>query len=124
MKKTLIYQNPLKNQEDVAGFVLEGQAEISFDQGRMRLVSSADPALGQAANYVFWCPEIFPSDLEISWDFYPMSDCGLCMMFFSAAGIHGEDLFDPSLAPRDGRYDCYFNGDINTSRFLLQKKIR
>ena len=34
-------------------------------------------------------------------------------MCFSAMGCNGEDLFDPSLAPRDGQYNLYHSGDIN-----------
>lgn len=114
MKKELIYRNLLSKQEDVAGFMLEGKAEITFDSGRMKLASTMDPSLGQAANYVYWCPEIFPADIEISWDFYPMADSGLCMMFFAAGGLYGEDLFDLKLTPRNGRYESYYDGDIKT----------
>lgn len=113
MKKELIYRNLLSRQEDVTGFVLEGQAEVSFENARMKLASTVDPSLGQAANYVYWCPEIFPPDIEISWNFYPMSDSGLCMMFFAASGLYGLDLFDSELNSRDGKYDCYFDGAIN-----------
>lgn len=113
MEKELIYRNLLSKQEDVEGFVLEGKAEISFESARMRLASTVEPSLGQAANYVYWCPMVFPSDIEISWNFYPMSDSGLCMMFFAATGLYGTDLFDPELSPRDGKYDCYFDGAIN-----------
>lgn len=113
MKKELIYRNLLSKPEDVSSFILEGKAEVSFEHARMKLASTVDPALGQAANYVYWCPEVFPSDIEISWNFYPMSDSGLCMMFFAAEGLYGADLFDPELVLRDGKYDCYFDGAIH-----------
>ena len=35
------------------------------------------------------------------------------MIFFSAAGRSGEDLFSPSLAERTGEYIQYHHGDIN-----------
>lgn len=57
---------------------------------------------GQKSNFVYWCPEEFPSDIEISWKFRPIKEPGLCIMFLSAKGINGEDLFDCSLSPRDG----------------------
>lgn len=113
MKRELIYQNPLSCPADVEGFVTEGQVDVSFENARMKLSSVLDPQLGQAANYVYWCPEIFPSDIEIKWNFYPMSDEGLCMLFFAASGLRGKDLFDEHLRIRDGKYDCYFDGDIN-----------
>lgn len=113
MKRELIYRNPLSCQEDVADFILEGQAEISFENARMKLASVLDPALGQAANYVYWCPENFPPNIEIRWNFYPLTDEGLCMMFFAASGLRGIDMFDERLRKRDGKYDGYFDGDIN-----------
>jgi hypothetical protein len=35
------------------------------------------------------------------------------MFWFCAAGRNGEDLFDPSLARREGNYRQYHSGDIN-----------
>ncbi len=113
MVKKLIYRNLLCREEDVADFVMEGKAKVTFERGRMRLASTEDPSKGQKANYVFWCPENFPSDVQLSWNFYPLSDEGLCMMFFSGSGWDGRDLFDGELVRRDGQYDCYFDGDIN-----------
>lgn len=112
--KKLIYENPLCTPEDVADFKLEGQAILSFETGRLRMKNALDMSLGQKSNFVFWCPETFPSDIEVCWDFYPVEEPGLCMCFFAAQGIQGEDLFDASLAQRDGQYECYFGGDINT----------
>ncbi|MGI5893621.1 MAG: DUF1961 family protein [Candidatus Merdivicinus sp.] len=113
MEKTLIYQNPLEKASDVEGFVMEGEASVTFENGRMQMKNLLDPSLGQKSNFVYWCPEIFPADVEITWDFYPLQEPGLCMLFFAATGIHGEDLFDPSLAKRDGQYRGYHSGDIN-----------
>ena len=112
--KTLIYENPLSCPKDVKDFILEGQAEISFEQGHMRMRNILSQNLGQKANYVLWCPVTFPADLMIQWEFRPLSDTGLCMLFFAASGSNGRDLFDPSLAPRTGEYVQYYNGDINT----------
>jgi len=106
-----VYQNPLSSAEDTAGFVLEGSADIDFPNGRMRLSSVLDPALGQAANYVYWCDREFPSDVLIEWEFTPLAVSGLCIMFFSACNCEGGSVFDA--APRTGRYEQYYNGDIN-----------
>lgn len=114
MEKVLIYDNPLKEQQDVKDFVLEGKASIEFVEGRMRLVSTEDPALKQKANYVLWCKQEFPSNIEITWDFYPLSNDGLCMLFFAAKGQNGKDLFDSTLAVRTGEYQQYYDGDIDT----------
>lgn len=109
----MIYQNPLACEEDVKDFVLEGSAEISFPNGRLRLENAIEADWGQKANYVFWCPKTFPSDVLIEWDFWPVREPGLCILFFSAAGRNGEDLFDPSLQKRTGEYPLYHHGDIN-----------
>ena len=111
--KRLIYSNFLRCSEDIAGFVLEGDAKISFENGRMRMENARQAAEGQKANYVLWCPEDFPADVLIEWDFWPIREPGLCILFFSAMGRNGEDLFDPSLQKRTGEYPLYHHGDIN-----------
>jgi hypothetical protein len=109
----LIYENPLAVHADIAGFRLEGEAAISFPQGRMRAENRRDPAEGQKANFVYWCPVDLPADIAVSWDFWPIREPGLCILFFAAAGVEGQDLFDPSLALRTGEYKMYHHGDIN-----------
>ncbi|HSN11156.1 MAG TPA: DUF1961 family protein [Propionibacteriaceae bacterium] len=110
---TLLYANSLATADDVAGFILEGDARVSFPEGRLRLESSRPAEEGQASNIVFWCPEVFGDGIEVSWDFHPLHEPGLAIMFFAAAGRAGEDLFDPSLPPRTGPYDQYHSGAIN-----------
>lgn len=109
----LIYHNPLSAARDVQGFQLEGDGAVTFPLGRMRLESTRDEAEGQKANFVFWCPETFPSDIAVEWEFWPVREPGLCILFFAAAGSGGEDLFDPRLSVRAGPYDQYHHGDIN-----------
>jgi hypothetical protein len=109
----LIYNNPLAQSSDVNGFRLEGEAEISFPNGRLRMENRLDPAEGQKANFVYWCPEDFPDNIAISWDFWPIREPGLCILFFAATGRGGNDLFDPGLTPRCGEYNQYHHGDID-----------
>ncbi|MFD1674039.1 DUF1961 family protein [Alicyclobacillus fodiniaquatilis] len=110
----LIYENSLGVPADVAVFRMEGQAAVTFPLGRMRLENMLDPEQGQASNFVFWCPEVFPNQISIQWEFWPIREPGLCMLFFAAAGRDGEHLFDASLQPRDGQYPMYHSGEINT----------
>lgn len=110
----LIYSNPLSSNSDVKNFVLEGNAIISFPNNRMRMENVLDPSSGQASNFVFWCPIDFPSDISIRWKFLPIREPGLCMLFFAAKGINGEDIFDSRLQKRNGIYKQYHSGDINT----------
>ena len=113
----LIYENKLTSKEDIKDFILEGEAAITFPQGRMRLENKLAAEEGQKANYVLWCPEEFPSDIMITWDFYPIREPGLCMMFFAAKGKEGKDIFDSSLQKRTGEYIQYHHGDINACYF-------
>ncbi|MCS7459137.1 YesU family protein [Paenibacillus doosanensis] len=113
LPQRLIYDNPLACGQDIAGFRMEGEAKISFPNGRMRMENALDPSIGQASNFVFWCPETFPADIAVTWDFWPVKEPGLCMLFFSAAGRGGEDLFSERLKPRTGQYDHYHSGDID-----------
>lgn len=113
VQREKIYYNPLAADKDVSGFRMEGEAAVSFPNGRMRMENKLDPAEGQSSNFVFWCPETFPADIAVTWDFWPVREPGLCMLFFSAAGRNGEDLFAPHLAPRSGPYEHYHSGEIN-----------
>lgn len=109
----LIYENKLDSALSIKDFVLEGKAKLSFENGCLRMESELSPEEGQKANYVLWCPEEFPEDLRIEWDFKPITQPGLAILFFAAKGRNNEDLFDSSLTPRSGEYPQYHHGDIN-----------
>lgn len=112
-KGALIYENSLAREEDLRDFRLEGRAKITFPAGRMLLENTESADLGQKANYVLWCEKDFPADFLLQISFRPVREPGLAMIFFSAAGRSGEDLFSPSLAERTGEYIQYHHGDIN-----------
>lgn len=109
----LLYHNPLASTEDTADFRLEGEAAITFPMQRMRLESTRDPSDGQQANFVIWCPEQFPADLAVSWEFRPIREPGLAILFFAANGVDGKELFDPGFLPRTGEYEQYHHGEMN-----------
>ncbi len=108
-----LYNNPLSDKSCVHGFQMEGMAAVTFSNNAMQMENILDPNLGQKANFVYWCPETFPKDIMIQWDFKPLHEPGLCMLFFAGMGRGGEDLFDPKLNPRNGEYKQYHSGDIN-----------
>ncbi len=114
-KQNLLYENPLARIEDVQGFLAEGDPAVTFPKGRMRLENAFErnDEKHQHGNFLFWCPLDFPDCISVSWDFLPMTDTGLAMFWVAAKGCKREDLFDPALSPRDGKYPQYFNGDIN-----------
>lgn len=109
----IIYQNNLACENDIKNFNLEGEAIISFPNGCMRMENKINPEEGQKSNYVFWCDKHFPDNIQIEWEFKPLSEPGLAMVWFCAGGIKGEDLFDLQLTKRTGEYKQYFDGDIN-----------
>lgn len=111
--KNLLYENTLACQEDIKDFILEGAARITFPQGRMRMENAFAAREGQKANYVLWCPEEFPGDILVEWEFQPLREPGLCILFFAARGRGGEDLLGQGLLPRTGEYVQYHHGDID-----------
>lgn len=118
----LIVENKLSCAADTADFVMEGDGAVTFPHGRMRLESLRDPSEGQAANIVYWCQETFPDNIVIRWKFWPIRQPGLAIMFFSATGRNGEDLFDPTLNKRTGIYDQYHHGDLNAYHLSYFRK--
>lgn len=111
----ILYENPLACVTDIEEFRVEGDACITFPRGRMRMEQAydRDPERGLHANFLLWCPVEFPDSIAVSWEFQPRSDRGLAMFWVAAKGRTGEDLFDPSLPPRDGDYPQYHSGAIN-----------
>ncbi len=109
----VLYENPLSCKADLKDFRMEGSAAVSFPRERLRLENRMGAEQGQKANYVLWCPEEFPADVLIEWDFLPVREPGLCILFFAAKGRNGEDLFSEKLAERSGEYPQYHHGDIN-----------
>ena len=110
----VIYENPLDSKECIKDFILEGEADISFPDGAMRLKSVLSPEEGQKANFVLWCPMSFPSDIMIEWEFRPIKEPGLAMLFFAAKNRNGGSIFDELLDKRTGEYNQYHSGEINT----------
>ncbi|EGF92710.1 yesU [Asticcacaulis biprosthecium C19] len=108
----LIYANPLSKPSDIAGWKMEGEASVDFDTGRMRLKNRLSPDQGQASNFVLWNPAVFEGDVAISWNFRPLAEPGLAILFFAAGGINGQHILDSSLKPRAGVYDQYTQSDL------------
>lgn len=117
----MTYHNPLASADDLQGFVLEGDGALSFPQGRLRLESLRPPEDGQDANIVLWCPVDFDADFVAEWDFWPIREPGLAILFFAARGRQGEDLFD--LAPRTGPYEQYHHGDLNAYHVSYYRRM-
>lgn len=120
---------PLAAADEVAAWPIEGPGVLSFPLGRMRFESTGDPDDGQMANTVVWCDKEWPDHIRVSWDFYPLREPGLAILFFAAVGHGGRSVLDPSLAQRTGPYEQYMRGDIDALhvsyfRRRLPKEIR
>jgi hypothetical protein len=127
----LLYSNPLTGPEYVADWIAEGPVSLgrhpeTHDDGgtapgaelplpgSLLLSGSLDEEeFGDHAHWTFWCPVEFPDSIRISWEFLPLAEPGLAMVFFSATGRGGRDLFSADLAPRTGYYPQYHSGDID-----------
>ena len=110
----LLYSNPLAGPADLSGWVAEGPLSMGSLDGALELSGSLDDEeFGDHAHWTLWCPEEFPDGIRITWEFLPIAEPGLAMLFFSAAGHGGQDLFSAGLAPRTGYYPQYHSGDID-----------
>lgn len=114
----LIYENMLECEEDIKDFVLEGPGICTFPKKRMRMESSnriediTDKEILKNSHFVYWLDKDFPDNIEITWDFYPIREPGLAIMFFAASGVNNESIFDNYLKKRNGVFKDYHSGDF------------
>lgn len=108
--KTL-FEASLANKNDISGWILEGPGSIVFRDGWMEMKSQRPD--GPEGHIVLWSPRDFPENFVAEWEFEMLDEHGLCILFFCAKGRHGEDALDSALAPRNGVFKQYTNGDID-----------
>ena len=88
---------------------MDGAGQLSFSGGWMEM--SSPKAKG---HHVFWCPQDFPDQFMAEWQVQNRhTKRGLCIVFFAATGLNGEDIFAPSLSQRDGTFGQYTKGDLH-----------
>ena len=104
-----LYQSSLANPQSVKGWVAEGPLHLRFEEDALLMRSINDEQ-----HTVFWCPMDFPESFIAEWDFEVLSHYGLAIVFFAAKGENGEDIFAPSLPPRDGHFKHYIGGAITS----------
>ncbi len=108
-KGNLLYNNSLATAQDTAGWVMEGPGQLTFTDGWMHMQSPSEEG-----HHVLWCPQDFPTNFIAEWqvqNHHP--EAGLCIVFFAAQGLNGEDIFDAELPVRDGIFKQYTKGAIN-----------
>ncbi|MGC9347927.1 MAG: DUF1961 family protein [Anaerolineae bacterium] len=106
----LLYESTLGSEVETEDWVLEGPGIVTFEEGWMKMASERPE--GPEGHIVHWCPQDFPESYVAEWEIQPVSEDGLCIVFFSAKGENGEDIFDPALAERNGVFRQYTMGDI------------
>ena len=107
----LLYASKLDTSDSLKGWVMEGPGLTACTDGWMEM-SSQRPR-GPEGHTVFWCPETFPERFVAEWEMEVVSETGLCIVFFAAAGPGGEDIFSPTLPKRTGIFKHYTEGGIN-----------
>lgn len=105
-----IYESSFKDSSALKDWLLEGGKQMRIADGNLILESDAKK---EKNHLVCWLKKEAPADFLLEFTMRPMDrKDGLNIVFFSARGIKGESIFDPSLKPRDGTYEQYRNGDI------------
>lgn len=108
VKGELLYSTSMENASSIDGWKMEGPGEIVFNDGWMEMYSPEEKM-----HHVFWCPEAFPSSFIAQWSMQNLkTEAGLCIVFFAANGLKGQDVMDPSLPPRDGTFSQYNNDQL------------
>ena len=102
-KGKLLYSNTLSKEEMMKEWIMEGEGSVAFINGWMELFSP-----GEKYHHVYWCPVTFPGNFIAEWETQNLKiDAGLCIVFFSALGKNGEDIFNPAFPKRDGTFNQY-----------------
>lgn len=108
-KGELLYANTLATKEDTAGWRMEGEGQVEFTNGWMKMFSPKEKG-----HHVFWCPQEFPENFIAEWEVQNLhTEAGLCIVFFASKGLNAEDIFAASSPKRDGTFKQYTNGAIN-----------
>lgn len=106
----LLYRNTFNSSDAIAGWVAEGPINATVNKNTLELRGAG----GIDDHFVYWIPEEFPDGIRVTWDFTPLQEPGLAMLFFGAKALKGGSIFDEDLAPRNGSYPQYHSGDIRT----------
>jgi hypothetical protein len=104
----LLYHSAMDSSTSLTDWIMEGPGQIEFADGWMKMRSP-----NEKMHHVYWCPETFPTDFVAQWDMQNQHlEAGLCIVFFAATGLNGEDAMDASLPERDGTFSQYNNAAL------------
>lgn len=104
----VLYQTKMESKANVKGWVMEGPGRVDFAEGWMYMESPFEKM-----HHVFWCPAEVPASFVAQWEMQNLNlEAGLCIVFFAATGLEGEDVMDPKLPARDGTFSLYNKGAL------------
>jgi hypothetical protein len=109
----LLYESEMGAPASMEGWVMEGPGTTAFEDGWMKMASEKAGSAFKDGHIVYWCPPDFPESFVAEWEMLITSPAGLCIVFFAARGLNGEDIFDPSLPKRTGIFKQYHSGAIS-----------
>lgn len=96
-----------------AEWVLEGAGHARQENGRL-IISNHHEKKAKSSHMVLWNNREVPGDFLLEFEMFPKdSKRGLAIIFFSARGRDGKDIFALNKAPREGEFSRYHSGDIN-----------
>ena len=111
-----LYQTTFDNPAVLKDWRLEGGKRMSIADGKLVLESEPGSNGSQtiANHLVCWLVKEMPADFLLEFSVRPQNrQQGLNIVFFNARGLHGENIFEPPIRPRNGLFKQYHSGDLN-----------
>jgi hypothetical protein len=111
-----VYQTTFDSPDVLKDWRLEGGKRMSIEDGKLVLESAPGSTSSElSANHlVCWLLREVPADFLLEFSMRPQNrKQGLNIVFFNARGLHGENIFQPPIQPRDGLFKQYHSGDLN-----------
>lgn len=111
-----VYETTFDDPAVLGDWRLEGGLSMNVADGRLVLRSKPGSTRSEAhANHlVCWLTREVPADFLLEFSVRPENrKQGLNIVFFNARGLHGENIFQPPIQPRNGLFKQYHSGDLN-----------
>ncbi|MCX7049459.1 MAG: DUF1961 family protein [Candidatus Sumerlaeota bacterium] len=111
-----VYATTFDDPDCLKDWKLEGGKSMKIEDGKFILESEPGTTVSatEGNHLVCWLTKEMPADFLLEFAVRPQNrKQGLNIIFFNARGLHGENVFDPALKPRDGLFAQYHSGDLN-----------
>jgi hypothetical protein len=111
-----VYRSDFADPRALGDWVLEGGKRMFLAGGRLVLESAPGNVREEtgADHLVCWLKREMPADFLLEFAVCPQNrKQGLNIVFFNTRGAGGQEIFAPSLAPRNGYFAQYHSGDLN-----------